>query len=219
MRPTSWNSVRRGWVLISRVEIRSGDSPCNPAEPADVEEIEQVDDAEALERVRRGDDRGAEALLARYQMSVYNLTLRLLGNPADAQDATQDVFLRAFERLNQYRAGEPLGGWLHGIARHHAIDLLRRRRAAPAPPEAGPSNDVEALALASVERQRVRAALDRLSGRDRALLVLRYWEDQSLESIAETLGMSEGAVKVALLRARRSMAAVLTGMEVEIHAL
>jgi RNA polymerase sigma-70 factor (ECF subfamily) len=152
-------------------------------------------------------------------MSVYNLTLRLLGNPADAEDATQDVFLRAFERLHQYRAGEPFGGWLHGIARHHAIDLLRRRREAPAPPEAGPSNDVEALALASVERQRVRAALDRLSGRDRALLVLRYWEDQSLETIAETLGMSEGAVKVALLRARRSMAAGLTGMEVEIHAL
>lgn len=178
-----------------------------------------MDDADALDRVRRGDGRGAEALLARYQVSVYNLTLRLLGNPADAEDATQEVFLKAFTRLDQYRAGEPFGGWLHGIARHHAIDVLRWRRAAPALPEAGSSSDVEELALASLDRGRVRAALDRMSGRHRALLVLRYWEDQPLDAIAKTLGMTEGAVKVALLRARRSMAALLSGREAETRAV
>jgi RNA polymerase sigma-70 factor (ECF subfamily) len=178
-----------------------------------------VDDAEAVALVRQSDGRGAEALLAKYQMSMYNLTLRLLGNPADAEDATQEAFLRAFTRLDQYRTGEAFGAWLHGIARNCAIDVLRRRR-----PEAdllalGSPTDVEGLALASLEQARVRAALDRMSGRDRALLVLRYWEDQPLDAIARTLGMREGAVKVALLRARRSMAAMLSGMEEETHAV
>jgi RNA polymerase sigma-70 factor (ECF subfamily) len=178
-----------------------------------------VDDAEAVALVRQSDGRGAEALLAKYQMSMYNLTLRLLGNPADAEDATQEAFLKAFTHLDQYRAGEPFGAWLHGIARNHAIDVLRRRR-----PEAdllalGSPTDVEGLALASLEQARVRAALDRMSGRDRALLVLRYWEDQPLDAIARTLGMREGAVKVALLRARRSMAAMLSGMKEKTHAV
>jgi RNA polymerase sigma-70 factor (ECF subfamily) len=152
-------------------------------------------------------------------MSMYNLTLRLLGNPADAEDATQEAFLKAFTRLDQYRAGEPFGAWLHGIARNHAIDLLRRRRPEAAVAALGSRLDVEALAMASLERERVRAALDRMPGRDRALLVLRYWEDQPLDAIAKTLGMTEGAVKVALLRARRAMAAMLSGSEERIHAM
>lgn len=176
-------------------------------------------DAEAVGLARRGDGRGAEALLARYQMSMYNLTLRLLGNPADAEDATQEAFLKAFTRFDQYRTGQPFGAWLHGIARNQAIDVLRRRRPQAPLAELASQRDVEALAMASLEGERVRAALERVSGRDRALLVLRYWEDQPLDAIAKTLGMTEGAVKVALLRARRSMAALLLGAEEGTHAL
>jgi RNA polymerase sigma-70 factor (ECF subfamily) len=164
-----------------------------------------------------GDHRGAEVLVARYQMDVYNTTLRILGNPADAEDATQDVFVRALTRLDQYRPGEPFGAWLFGIARNRSIDLLRRRRPEvdldAAPGAARASGSVEALALGRLERERLRLALDRLSPRDRALLVLRYWEDQPVEAIAEALGMTEGAAKVALLRARRALAAVLVAEE------
>lgn len=176
-----------------------------------------MDDFEAVRLALAGDKRGAEVLLARYQMDVYNTTLRILGNQADAEDATQDVFVRALTRLDQYRSSEPFGAWLHGIARNRSIDLLRRRRpeidldAAPAAGRA--SGDVEALALGNLERERLRAALDRLPARDRALLVLRYWEDQSVETVAGALGMTEGAAKVALLRARRALAAILLAEE------
>jgi RNA polymerase sigma-70 factor, ECF subfamily len=179
--------------------------------------MEPVDDAEAVRLALAGDRRGAEALLARYQMDVYNTTLRILGNPADAEDATQDVFVRALTRLDQYRPGEPFGAWLHGIARNRSIDLLRRRRpeidldAAPAASRA--PADVETLALGRLESDRLRAALDRLSPRDRALLVLRYWEDQPVDAVAGALQMTEGAAKVALLRARRALAAILLAEE------
>ena len=176
-----------------------------------------MDDIEAVRLALAGDRRGAEVLLARYQMDVYNTTLRILGNPADAEDATQDVFVRALTRLDQYRPGEPFGAWLHGIARNRSIDLIRRRHptleleSAPESPRA--SEDVEAVALGHLERDRLRAALDRLPARDRALLVLRYWEDQPVDAVAGALGMTEGAAKVALLRARRALARLIAGEE------
>ena len=165
-----------------------------------------MEDAEAIDLLRRGDRRGPQLLVERYQMSVYNLSLRMLGNPADAEDATQEVFLKAFQRLEQFRTGEPFGAWLQGIARHQAIDMIRRRRTvALTAVEPSSPIDVEAAAIASLDRAQVRAALRRLDDRDQALLVLRYWEDQPVEVIARSLGLSEGATKVALLRARRAL--------------
>ncbi len=152
-------------------------------------------------------------------MSIYNLSVRMLGSPADAEDATQEVFLKAFHRLDQYRIGEPFGAWLHGIARHHCIDVLRRRRPGPVPATTQGTEDIESAALAAIERERVRRALNQLPGRDRPLLVLRYWEDQRVESIARALRMSEGSVKVALMRARRAARAILESMEVTSNAM
>lgn len=174
-----------------------------------------MEDAEAVRLTLEGDARGPETLLAKYQMNVYNVSLRLLRNSADAEDVTQDVFLRAFTRLHQYRLGQPFGAWLHGIARNRCLDVLRARR-----PEAGPglvevatSPDAEASALASLQSAQVRAALDRLGRRERALLVLRYWEDLPVATVARNLGMKEGAARVALLRARRALAAELAQLE------
>ena len=165
-----------------------------------------MDDAEAIDLLRQGDRRGPQVLMERYQMSVYNLSLRMLGNTADAEDATQEVFFKAFQRLEQFRTGEPFGAWLQGIARHQAIDMIRRRRTIPlAAAEPSRSLDVEAAAIASLDRAQVQAALRQLDGREQALLVLRYWEDQPIELIARTLRISEGAAKVAQLRARRAL--------------
>ena len=71
------------------------------------------------------------------------------------------------------------------------------------------AEDVEATAIGRLGPDRVRAALDQLNDRERSLLVLRYWEDLSTEAVARSLAMTEGAVRVALLRARRSLAAAL----------
>ncbi len=168
-----------------------------------------MDDAEAVKLVLAGDRNGAAHLIERYQMDVYNTSLRILGNPADAEDVTQDTFLAAFQRIATYRPGQPVSPWLRAIARNRAIDLVRRRARAPEPQPPPAAENVERLALERIEAERVREALNRLPSRDRALLVLRYWEDQSVESIARTLRMSDGAARVALLRARRAMASLL----------
>jgi RNA polymerase sigma-70 factor (ECF subfamily) len=152
-------------------------------------------------------------------MDVYNVSLRMLRNPADAEDATQDVFLRAFSRLHQYRPNQPFGAWLHGIARNRCLDVIRSRRPVAevgaierASATAMAGEDVETAAIAHLTSERVRAALDQLTERERSLLILRYWEDLPTEAVARYLAMSEGAVRVALLRARRSLAAALGGL-------
>jgi RNA polymerase sigma-70 factor (ECF subfamily) len=169
-----------------------------------------VDDAEAVRRVLAGHPDGATYLIEQYQMDVYSVSLRVMRNPADAEDVAQDAFLAAFELLATYRPDQPFGPWLRAIARNRAVDVVRRRARAPEPgPETEPAASVEALAIGRLEAGRVREALDRLPRRDRALLVLRYWEDQPVASVARALGMTEGAARVALLRARRSLAALL----------
>jgi RNA polymerase sigma-70 factor, ECF subfamily len=175
-----------------------------------------LDEPEAIGLVRKGDPRGAEALLERHQKEVYNVALRMLGEPSAAEDAAQDAFLRAFSRLDLYREGEPFGAWLHGIVRNRCLDILRSRaRAAAAyPMVAAPQADAEADAIRNLEAQGVRRALSRLPSRDRALLVLRYWEDRPMEEVARSLDMTDGAARVALHRARRALADQLSTMEI-----
>jgi RNA polymerase sigma-70 factor (ECF subfamily) len=174
-----------------------------------------VDEAEAVRLFKAGDPRGAEALVAGHQMEVYNVALRMLGEPAAAEDAAQDAFLRAFSRIDLYREGEPFGAWLHGIVRNRCLDVLRSRsRAAAAyPVEPVSVPDAEAEAVRNLEGQTVRRALARLTSRDRAMLVLRYWEDRPVEEIALAVGLSDGAARVALHRARRALAGQLSTME------
>jgi RNA polymerase sigma-70 factor (ECF subfamily) len=146
-------------------------------------------------------------------MDVYNTALRILGNPADAEDAAQDAFMRAFQRLDQYRPEQPFGAWLHAITRNRSLDMLRARRQ-PADMEHSAAIDVEREALGHLEAETLRSALKNLSIRDQALLKLRYWEDQSADAIGAALGLSAGAVRIGLLRARRTLAAQLQAPEV-----
>lgn len=171
-----------------------------------------MDDAEAVRLVLAGDHRGAACLIEKYQMDVYNASLRIVGNPADAEDVTQDTFLAALQRMSSFRPDQALSPWLRAIARNRSIDLVRRRAREPEP-EARHAESVETAALGRLEAARVRAALERLPIRDRTLLVLRYWEDQPLQLVARAMDMTDGAARVALLRARRSLGALLAERE------
>ena len=151
-------------------------------------------------------------MIESYRVDVYNTSLRILGNSADAEDVTQDTFVAALQRISTYDPAQAMGPWLRAIARNRAIDLLRRRARAPQP-EAARSQSVESIAIDRLEAERLREALAVLPPRDRALLVLRYWEDLPVDAIARALGMTDGAVRVALLRARRTLGALLTREE------
>jgi RNA polymerase sigma-70 factor (ECF subfamily) len=166
---------------------------------------------------RRGDRNAFSKLVQAYQIPVYNLTYRMLGNAQEAEDAAQETFLRAYKRLNTYLPDKKFSNWILSIASHYCIDLLRRRRYQwlsldDDPVMAWLASDEEQpddAALRIEQAERVRALLERLDPSYRAPLVLRYWHDLSYKEIASMLDLTEPAVKTRLHRARLQMAALL----------
>ena len=84
-----------------------------------------------IEQALAGDQEAFGHLVRAYERPVYNLTYRMLGNSAEAEDAAQETFLRAYSKLATYQPGRKFVNWLLSIASHHCIDRLRRRSRAP----------------------------------------------------------------------------------------
>jgi RNA polymerase sigma-70 factor (ECF subfamily) len=174
-----------------------------------------------VDSARRGEAAAFALLVQHYQTAVFNLAYRMLGNEADAEDAAQETFLRAYTHMESYEPERRFASWLLGIAANYCIDRLRRTRIG------GPSLDDEFFqdTLASEATQPDEAAEQRdaqdgtqrlLAGLPpdyRAVIALKYWNDLSLEEIALAMGVTSGAVKVKLYRARRAMARAIARSE------
>jgi RNA polymerase sigma-70 factor (ECF subfamily) len=139
----------------------------------------------------------------------------MLGDSAEAEDAAQETFLRAYAKLATYQPGRKFVNWLLSIASHHCIDRLRRKGRAPQLSLDGPlppqwlTSDTprpDQLVTRKQERERVRQVLDVLPADYRAAVVLRYWHGMSYREIAATMDTTESAIKSRLHRARRMMA-------------
>jgi RNA polymerase sigma-70 factor (ECF subfamily) len=163
-------------------------------------------------------DRGAFAqLVDLYQRPVYSLAYRMLGNPADAEDAAQETFLKAYRSLSAFDRARPFSTWLLSIAAHHCIDRLRRKRMREVSLDALPpwrwlpaeTVDPEHAAERADHASRIEALLDTLPPDYRVVVVLRYWHDLGYSEIADVLGDTESAVKSRLHRARRLLADAL----------
>jgi RNA polymerase sigma-70 factor (ECF subfamily) len=163
----------------------------------------------------QGDRTAFGQLVRAYERPVYNLTYRMLGNAAEAEDAAQETFLRAYAKLATYQPGRKFVNWLLSIASHHCIDRLRRKGRAPQLSLDGPlppewlTSDAPRPDQAVDRRQRreqVRQSIDVLPPDYRAAIVLRYWYNLSYREIAGVMDTTESAIKSRLHRARRMLA-------------
>jgi RNA polymerase sigma-70 factor (ECF subfamily) len=145
-------------------------------------------------------------LYDRYGRLVFSLALNSVGNPTTAEEITQDVFLRIWQRARQYRADRAkVSTWLTSITRHRAIDQLRRRGSRPEQhsvawaelsPGAEPSvNGPEQAAALGMERARVRGAIALLPEEQKHVLALAYFQGFTQSQIAVTLDLPLGTVK------------------------
>lgn len=166
---------------------------------------------------RQGDQDAFAELVYSFQDAVYNLCYRMLGERTEAEDATQEAFIRAYLHLNRYDMERSFKTWILSIASNHCIDRLRKRRLKwMSLDEPLPSGN--ALAISSDEStpeeetlktergQWIQSLLDELPPDYRAAVVLRYWYDYSYVEIAETLETTESAIKSRLFRARQTLA-------------
>jgi RNA polymerase sigma-70 factor (ECF subfamily) len=167
-----------------------------------------ADERELIARVIRGDETAARALYDAHVDRIYRLAYRMCGRPELAREFTQDAFVRAFDRLAEFRGEASLATWLHAIAVSVVLNGLRRVKRFR-DREAGLDEvrqlGVEHRALEPDLKQRLHRAIDRLPEHGRVVFLMHDLEGFTHEEIGETLGIPSGTSKARLSRARAAL--------------
>ena len=182
------------------------------------------DEQEAIQQLRRGDIRGLDALVERYQLKAVRAANLITRDRALAEDIVQAAFLRAFERIGQFDPSRPFGPWfLRSVVNDAVKAASRRGRLVPIAddeaPEGGALEDralgPELLIERGETREAVAAALDRLSPEQRAVVVQRYFLEMSEAEIAESQRVPAGTVKSRLFAAKGRLRELLRPLRAE----
>jgi RNA polymerase sigma-70 factor, ECF subfamily len=183
----------------------------------------EASDRDLMARLAAGDREALGPLMERHHVRIYRIALSYLRDRDEAQDAVQETFVKACQGASRWDGSSEVAPWLARIAVNHAIDIYRRgrRRSKAETPLldeehgeriAAPAPSPERRAMDSEAGQRISAALVGLPDRQRAVVVLRLYEEMNLEEIARALDMSLGTVKSSLHRALRRMRVTLAGL-------
>ncbi len=177
-----------------------------------------AEDREAVRQTLEGDRQAFRFVVERYTPLLYSLACRLLGDPADAEDAVQEIFERVYRNLRRYDPARSFHPWMYTLALNHLRSLHRRGRRRLARqarsvdpseldsrPAAGELDPARRASLTEGERLAAQA-LKALPARYREVFVLRQMEELSVAEVAQILKLPEGTVKTFLHRARRSLA-------------
>jgi RNA polymerase sigma-70 factor (ECF subfamily) len=173
-------------------------------------------EAGLVRRCLAGDEKAYRELVEMYQGQVFSLALRMVRRREDAEDATQETFVRMFRALERYDTNRPFAAWLMTIASRLCIDQIRRRRVNPVSltqtepgsdeayemdvEDPGPGPDE--ITSHSEEERRGNELIQSLPPHYRVVVVLRHLQDLSYEEIAEALNLPLGTVKARIHRAR-----------------
>ena len=178
------------------------------------------EEAHIIKEILNGKTEQYEYFLDRYGQQVFVLVDRIVSCQEDAEELTQDVFLKAFQQLSSFKAESSFSTWIYRIATNLAISAVRKKR-----------NDVlrlddsvfanlsdthvdEALEDDSEEQmERLQQAMNQLEADERALITLYYLEEKPLAEVAFILGMTEGNAKVKLHRIRKKLYVLIKNQE------
>jgi RNA polymerase sigma-70 factor, ECF subfamily len=182
------------------------------------------DDRELIRRCIAGDGRSWEQLVSIHIRRTHNLCYRFTGNAAEAEDLTQEVFLKVFRMLNTFDPSQAqFATWLNRITRNHLVDHYRRTshdritsslddEETGFAPRAGPASEPVARLEQRERADLVQSALARLSPDMREVVILRDLQELDYAEIARIIGAPEGTVKSRLNRGRLELACVLKRM-------
>jgi RNA polymerase sigma-70 factor, ECF subfamily len=179
--------------------------------------MDRQDDGQVVRAVLSGDTSAYDALVERYQRPIFNLMVRMTGSSEDALDLAQDTFVRAYEKLHQFRQDQRFFPWLYTIGTNHARNFLRQVRNLPgalddvASTEADPESlsDPEERLHWQLDGQRLRHALEALPADYREALILHYHEELSMSEVAQALQLSVSGAKMRVHRGIRRLREIL----------
>ena len=180
-------------------------------------------EATIIKQVLEGDVNAFEGLVKEYEKNVYNLALRMTGDPEDAADMAQDAFIKAYNSLGSFRGDSKFSVWLYRIVSNLCLDFLRSRKRRPTVSLSAESDEgedmefdiadesqsPETLLEQKLTREAVRRGLDSLPPEQRQILLLREIQGLSYEEIAQVLELETGTVKSRIFRARKRLSVFL----------
>jgi len=180
-----------------------------------------LNEQKLISLAKAGDQSAFGELMTRYEKQVYHQALRLLSNPEDAADITQEVFIKVWRSLPSFQGDSSFSTWLYRLTDNAAIDLIRKEKkrrgdaslddeeyqwdSLLADPNSAPERELEKQEL----RRSVTEGLAKLSEEHRRVLVLREINGLSYEEIGQILGLTAGTVKSRIARARLALAKLL----------
>lgn len=174
----------------------------------------EPDDELLLERCAHGDRQASALLINRHSPRVLSLAQRMLGSREDAEDVTQEVFLKVYQQAASWETGRAkFTTWLHRVTLNQCYDRLRKKRETGMAEPPDPQDDSPGpagLLLASQRQLRMKAAVDDLPDRQRAAILLSHYEELSNTETANIMEISVEAVESLLSRARRALRQALT---------
>ena len=169
-----------------------------------------------LEKVQQGDLEAYGLIIQDYQKSVFNVCYRVLGNKQEAEDLTQEAFIRAYRQINRFDTSRPFGPWVRTLAANLCYNHLKKARPVQAPLEderhqlhSSLSDNPEAVLEINQEHRSLYEALWKLPEIQRVSLELRHFQDLSYQEMAEVLNLPLNTVRSHLYRARQKLADLL----------
>lgn len=171
-----------------------------------------------IQSIRKGNTRAFSELVNRYKDLVYTLALRMLGNRVEAEEVSQDTFIKVFNSLERFKGDSKISTWIYRIAYNASLDRIRLRKSRTFL-DVGDMEDFIFTEMDTALDKMVREERGRLVGQclaklpseDAGLLTLFYFEEKSLLEIEHILNVPVSSLKVRLFRARKKLAAVLEG--------
>jgi RNA polymerase sigma-70 factor (ECF subfamily) len=173
-----------------------------------------------IERVCSGDIYAFQEIVERYKKKIYYIAFDIVGDFHEAEDISQEVFIKMYRALNRFRKDAKMSSWLYQIAVNTSIDSLRRKKAKPrinvedieqvgvkeqALRSVNPEADPERRAVATLMQDHIDLALDKITPQERAVFVMRHYNEFKIREIAEVLEVSSGTVKSLLFRALKKL--------------
>lgn len=170
-----------------------------------------------IERVKAGDREAFGPLVDVHKDMIYTVCLRMLNSEADAEEAAQDVFVKAFRSIGSFQAKSKFSTWLYRIAYNHCISEIRKKvkmidlvdELPEGEVDEGEINGLESIS-AGERSKYLRMAVDSLAETDAVVVTLFYYDELSLEEIAEVTGLSSSNIRIKLHRSRKKMYKVIS---------